>query len=94
MTKSDAMWIGYWAVCCELSDGLKFWIQAIACGYDVAHWEKYTADRADAAMVLYSEYRRLLRLPKRRKAPQRGARCRALRSSSSCATLPRRLARA
>jgi hypothetical protein len=68
MTKSDAMWIGYWAMRQSIEDELVHWLRCLVRGVpDAVYWENHIEERIDAAMIFYSEYRRLNRPPKRRR---------------------------
>lgn len=67
VSKSEAMWVGYWAMRCDIEAKLVFWLQNLARGTPDTYYEKHIGERVDAAMVFYTEYRRLNRLPKRRK---------------------------
>ena len=68
MTKSEAMWIGYWAMRWDIEANLQFWLKSLARGTPDTYWENQIAERVDAAMIFYAEYRRLNRLPRRKKA--------------------------
>jgi hypothetical protein len=67
MTKSDAMWIGYWAMRVDIEACLQFWLKRLARGTPDPYWEGHIETRVDAAMIFYSEYRRLNRPIKRRR---------------------------
>lgn len=66
MNKSDAMWIGYWAMRCDIEATLSIWLRSLARGTPNTYWENHIGERVDAAMVFFAEYRRLNR-PKRRR---------------------------
>jgi len=65
MTKSNAMWIGYWAMRVDIEAYLQFWLKSLARGTPDTYWESRIVERADASMIFYAEYRRL-NAPKRR----------------------------
>lgn len=67
MSKSDAMWIGYWAMRCDIEVELVFWLRSLARGTPDTYWEQHIGERADAAMVFHGEYRRLNRPKQRRR---------------------------
>ncbi len=68
MTKSDAMWVGYWAMRVDIEAYLQFWLKSLARGTPDTYWETQIVERADAAMIFYSEYKRLNAPKRRRKA--------------------------
>jgi hypothetical protein len=68
MTKSDAMWIGYWAMRVNIEAYLLIWLRSLARGEPDTYWENCIEERVDAAIVFYSEYRRLNRPKRRRRA--------------------------
>jgi hypothetical protein len=68
MSKSEAMWIGYWAMRTDIEAELLLWLRSLARGTPDTYWESHISERADAAMVFFSEYRRLNRPKRRRKA--------------------------
>lgn len=65
--KSAAMWLGYWTMRVEIEDCLVIWLKGIARGATDTYWEHHIEERVDAAMVFHTEYRRLNRIPKRRR---------------------------
>ncbi len=67
MTKSEAMWIGYWAMRCDVEAYLQFWLRSLARGTPDTYWEERIVERAEAAMVFHAEYKRLNHAPKRHK---------------------------
>jgi len=67
LSKSDAMWIGYWAMRVDIETCLVLCLKQLARGTPDPYWERHIGERVDAAMIFYSEYRRLNRMPKRRK---------------------------
>lgn len=63
MNKSDAMWAGYCAVRRDLEMALENWIRNLAhvrVG-DILFWENAVLEDAEAAIILYAEFRRLIR---------------------------------
>ena len=67
MTKSEAMWIGYWAMRVDIEAELSIWLRSLARGTPDTYWEEQIAERVDAAMIFYAEYHRLNRLPRHRR---------------------------
>lgn len=61
MNKSDAMWIGYWAMRCDIEAELAIWLRALGRGTPDTYWEHHIEERVDAAIVFFTEYRRLNR---------------------------------
>jgi len=67
VTKSDAMWVGYWAMRVDIEAYLQFWLKSLARGTPDTYWETQIAERAEAAMIFHAEYKHLNRAPKPRK---------------------------
>lgn len=61
------MWIGYWTMRVDIESTLVLWLKGLARGEADTYWEKHIGERVDAAMIFYSEYRRLNRPRTRRK---------------------------